>query len=89
MGKGKSRCFSFTSWAVPWIFGTPFYSKITCPALVIGCLYDTIRPPQEVEPIARQIPGATYVEAESGHFMPHQTPELFLDMALSFLKEAA
>ena len=64
---------------------TPLYSKITCPSLVIGCAYDSIRPPQEVEAISRQIPGAEYVVAESGHFMPHQTPELFVEMALPFL----
>lgn len=66
---------------------TPLYGRIACPALVIGCVYDTIRPPQEVEPIARQIPGATYIEAESGHFMPHQTPELFIETVLPFLQD--
>ena len=64
------------------------YGRITCPTLVIGCTYDTIRPPQEVEPIARQIPSARYVEIASGHFMPHQTPELFLETVLPFLQEA-
>ncbi len=66
---------------------TPLYGRIACPTLVIGCIYDTIRTPQEVEPIARQIPGSTYMEAESGHFMPHQTPELFLQTALPFLQD--
>jgi 3-oxoadipate enol-lactonase len=64
---------------------TQQYARITAPTLVIGCTYDTIRPPQEVEVIARCIPGARYVEAASGHFMPHQTPELFLETALPFL----
>jgi pimeloyl-ACP methyl ester carboxylesterase len=40
-----------------------------------------------VEAIARQIPGARYVETASGHFMPHQTPELFLETVLPFLQE--
>jgi 3-oxoadipate enol-lactonase len=62
------------------------YGRIACPTLVIGCTYDTIRPPQEVEAIARHIPGARYVEAASGHFMPHQTPELFLETVLPFLQ---
>jgi 3-oxoadipate enol-lactonase len=66
---------------------TQQYGRIACPTLVIGCTYDTIRPPHEVEPIARQIPGARYVEAASGHFMPHQTPELFLETVLPFLQE--
>lgn len=65
---------------------TPQYGRIACPTLVIGCTYDTIRPPQEVEAIARQIPAARYLEAASGHFMPHQTPELFLDTVLPFLQ---
>jgi 3-oxoadipate enol-lactonase len=65
------------------------YGRIACPTLVIGCTYDTIRPPHEVEPIARQIPNAQYIEVASGHFMPHQTPELFLDITLPFLRESA
>jgi len=67
---------------------TQQYARITCPTLVIGCIYDTIRPPREVEPIARAIPGARYLETASGHFMPHQTPELFVDTVLPFLQEA-
>lgn len=67
---------------------TPQYGRIACPTLVLGCTYDTIRPPQEVEAIARQIPGARYLETASGHFMPHQTPELFLDTVLPFLQES-
>jgi 3-oxoadipate enol-lactonase len=62
------------------------YGRIACPTLVIGCIDDTIRPPHEVESIARQIPGAQYVEIASGHFMPHQTPELFLETVLAFLQ---
>jgi 3-oxoadipate enol-lactonase len=65
------------------------YGRIACPTLVIGCTYDTIRPPQEVESIARQIPGARYVEIASGHFMPHQTPELFVETVLPFLQESS
>ena len=61
------------------------YSRISCPTLVIGCTYDTIRPPPEVKLIAQQIRGAEYVEAASGHFMPHQTPELFIETVLPFL----
>jgi 3-oxoadipate enol-lactonase len=64
------------------------YERIACPTLVIGCTYDTIRPPQGVEAIARQIPHARYVEIPSGHFMPHQTPELCIETVLPFLKES-
>ena len=67
---------------------TQQYGRITSPTLVIGCTYDTIRPPQGVKLIAEQIPGARYVEVASGHFMPHQTPELFLETVLPFLQES-
>ena len=66
---------------------TQQYGRITCPTLVIGCTYDTIRPPQGVEAIARQMPNAHYIEVASGHFMPHQTPELFIETVLPFLKD--
>lgn len=66
---------------------TPHLGRIACPTLVIGCSYDTIRPAHEVEALARHIPGARYVETASGHFMPHQTPELFLETVLPFLHE--
>jgi 3-oxoadipate enol-lactonase len=65
---------------------TQQYKHITAPTLVLGCTYDTIRPPQEVKPIADAIPGAQYVEVASGHFMPHQTPELFVETVLPFLQ---
>jgi 3-oxoadipate enol-lactonase len=64
------------------------YERITCPTLVIGCTYDTIRPPQGVEAIACQIPHARYIEIASGHFMPHQTPDLCIETVLPFLKES-
>lgn len=80
--------FAAINWMLTEMDLTQQYSRITCPTLVIGCAYDTIRPPHEVEPIARQIPGAQYVEAASGHFMPHQTPELFLETVLPFLHES-
>jgi 3-oxoadipate enol-lactonase len=67
---------------------TQQYGRIACPTLVIGCTYDTIRPPQGVEAIAGQIPNARYVEIASGHFMPHQTPELFIKTVLPFLQES-
>jgi pimeloyl-ACP methyl ester carboxylesterase len=67
---------------------TQQYGRIASPTLVIGCTYGSIRPPQEVEAIAHQIPGARYIETASGHFMPHQTPELFLETVLPFLHES-
>jgi 3-oxoadipate enol-lactonase len=65
---------------------TQEFGRITCPTLMIGCTYDVFRPPHEAKALAGLIPGARYVEIASGHFMPHQTPELFLETVLPFLQ---
>jgi pimeloyl-ACP methyl ester carboxylesterase len=61
-------------------------ARISAPTLVIGCTHDGIRPPGMVAKVATQIPGAKYVEASSGHFMAVETPDLFVDLALPFLR---
>lgn len=50
--------------------------RIACPTLVIGCRHDPLRPPADVEPMAKRIPGAEYMEINSGHFAGIQTPGL-------------
>jgi 3-oxoadipate enol-lactonase len=50
--------------------------RIACPTLVIGCKHDRLRPPAEVELMAKRIPGAEYLEINSGHFAGVQTPGL-------------
>ena len=50
--------------------------RIACPTLVIGCTHDKLRPPSDVEPMAKQIPGAEYMTINSGHFAGIQTPGL-------------
>jgi 3-oxoadipate enol-lactonase len=50
--------------------------KIACPALVISCTHDRLRPPAAIEPMARLIPDAAYPEINSGHFAAIQTPGL-------------
>ena len=37
---------------------------------------------------AAAIPGARYVEANTGHFMAVETPDLFTELAVPFLKGA-
>jgi 3-oxoadipate enol-lactonase len=64
-------------------------ARIAAPTLVIGCTHDGIRTPAMVAKVAAQIPGATYVEASSGHFMAVETPELFVDLAVPFLAAGA
>jgi 3-oxoadipate enol-lactonase len=50
--------------------------RIACPTLVVGCTHDKLRPPAVIEPMAKQIPGAEYLEINSGHFAAVQTPGL-------------
>lgn len=68
---------------------SPDLARISAPTLVIGCTHDGIRPPAMVAKVAAQIPGAKYVEASSGHFMAVETPDLFVDLALPFLRGGA
>lgn len=67
---------------------TEDFAKVKCPTLVVGSQNDLLRPPAMIEGIAKEIPGARYVETESGHFMAVQTPELYLETVLPFLTEA-
>ena len=64
-------------------------ARIGAPTLVIGCTHDGIRTPAMVAKVAAQIPGAKYIEASSGHFMAVETPDLFLDLTLPFLRGGA
>ena len=67
---------------------SPDLARITAPTLVIGCTQDGIRTPDMVAKVATSIPGAKYVEASSGHFMVVETPELFVELAVPFLRGA-
>ena len=64
----------------------PEGDKVKCPTLVIGGIHDAVRPPETAKAVADSIPGSEYVEAETGHFMAVQPPELFLELALPFLR---
>jgi 3-oxoadipate enol-lactonase len=58
---------------------------IACPTLVISCTHDKLRPPIAIEPMASQIPGAEYLEINSGHFAAIQTPGLVCQAFHAFL----
>jgi 3-oxoadipate enol-lactonase len=49
-------------------------SKIACPSLVTAGRHDALRAPSVIEPMARQIPGAEFLELNTGHFASIQTP---------------
>ncbi len=65
---------------------TPDYAKITAPTLVIGCTYDALRTPEQAQRVASMLAGSKYLEAETGHFMHLETPQLFVDTVLPFFK---
>jgi 3-oxoadipate enol-lactonase len=62
--------------------------ELTCPMLVIAGIHDGDRPPQVVKSIADAVPDARYLEIESGHFMPVQTPDLIIAALTDFLSPA-
>jgi 3-oxoadipate enol-lactonase len=59
--------------------------KIRCPALVIGGSLDRVRPPAIAQEVAKTIPGASYIEITTGHYMAVQTPDLIADCIDEFL----
>jgi 3-oxoadipate enol-lactonase len=65
---------------------TPEYAKIQAPTLVIGARHDTQRPPEKAQRVANAIANSQYMLAETGHFMNVETPQLFVDTVLPFLK---
>lgn len=64
----------------------PELKNIRCPTLVIGCRHNEIRTPVMSRRVADAIAGARYVEVDSGHFMPAETPELFAGHAIPFFR---
>jgi 3-oxoadipate enol-lactonase len=49
-------------------------AKIACPTLVTAGRHDGLRAPAVIEPMAKQIPGAEFLELNTGHFASIQTP---------------
>jgi 3-oxoadipate enol-lactonase len=64
---------------------TPELGQIACPTLVTAGRHDSLRPPAIIEPMARRIPGAQFLELNSGHFASVQTPGLVSQAIHGFL----
>jgi 3-oxoadipate enol-lactonase len=62
-------------------------TRVRCPVLVIGALFDRTRPPAIAKAVADTIPGAIYAELRSGHYMAAQTPDLLFERIDAFLCE--
>jgi pimeloyl-ACP methyl ester carboxylesterase len=62
--------------------------KIAVPTLVVAGSDDRTAPPNVMERMAKEIPGAEYVLLDGcGHLGPMDQPETFNDVVLSFLKK--
>ena len=48
--------------------------QIKCPTLVTAGRHDSLRPTSAIEPMSKRIPGAQFLELNSGHFASIQTP---------------
>ena len=65
---------------------TPLLSTISVPTLVIVGDEDLASPPEEVDAMAQQIPGSTFVRIpEAGHLSNMENPAAFNAAILSFL----
>ena len=65
---------------------TPLLSTISVPTLVIVGDEDLASPPDEVEGMAKQIPGSTFVRIpQAGHLSNMENPDAFNAALLSFL----
>lgn len=60
------------------------FGKIACPTLVLAGQHDGARPPEQVAPVAKLVPGAEYRVVNSGHFMAVQTPALIAETINGF-----
>ncbi len=63
----------------------PFCATLACPVLVMAGRHDPLRSPAVVAPVAHAIPGARFLEIESGHFMAVQTPDIVAGAINEFL----
>lgn len=62
---------------------------LTLPCLVLAGRHDLLRPPADVEAMARSIPNATFATIDSGHLMPVQAPQAMADHLLRFFSRHA
>ncbi|MFL5283587.1 MAG: alpha/beta fold hydrolase [Rhodopila sp.] len=50
--------------------------RIDCPALLTAGRHDVLRPPSVIQPMSERVPGAQFLELNTGHFASVQTPGL-------------
>jgi pimeloyl-ACP methyl ester carboxylesterase len=64
------------------------YAAVLCPALIVGCTHDPIKPLRECAEAAAAMPKGRFAEAPSGHVIAVQSPELLLGLVKPFLENA-
>jgi 3-oxoadipate enol-lactonase len=80
------RGFAALSRAYAGVNLAPLYPQVACPALIVGCRDDDIKPSRECAAAAAALPRGRFVEAASGHFIAVQSPGLFARMIEDFLE---
>lgn len=60
-------------------------AQLRCPVLFTAGRHDSLRPPSVIEPMAKQVPGAQFLDLNSGHFASVQTPGLMAQAIHYFL----
>jgi 3-oxoadipate enol-lactonase len=60
-------------------------ARIACPALFTAGRHDSLRPPSIIEPMSQKVPGAQFLELNTGHFASIQTPGLMAQPIHYFL----
>ena len=83
------RSFAALTRAYLGIALAPLYPQVHCPVLVVGCSGDAIKPPADCAKVAAAIAHGRFVEADSGHFISLQAPELFLRLLEEFMEDLA
>jgi 3-oxoadipate enol-lactonase len=59
--------------------------SLRCPVLFTAGRHDGLRPPSIIKPMAEKVPGAQFLELNSGHFAAVQTPGLVAQAIHYFL----
>jgi 3-oxoadipate enol-lactonase len=81
------RSFAALTRAFGTVDLTGLHGRIRCPALIVGCTRDGLKPARECAELAARIAGGRFVEVDSGHFVAVQTPELFAPLLREFIQE--
>ncbi len=64
---------------------SPELAQIGCPTLVTAGRHDPLRPPSVIKPMSDQVPGAQFLELNTGHFASVQTPGMMAQAIHYFL----